>query len=60
MLSDISKEDISIPQIHTELEAKVLQIFVSKIDALQNFNVFSFNNHLDEVVKGNIFFLGKN
>ena len=56
MLSGISKDDISIPQIQTEHKAKVLQIFVSKIDALQNFNVFGFNNHLDEFVKGNIFF----
>ena len=52
MLRGILKDDI--PQIHAEHEAKVLQIFVSKIDTLRYFNVIGFNNHLDEIVKGNI------
>ena len=34
MSSVISKNDISIPQVHTEHKAKVLQILVSQVDAL--------------------------
>lgn len=61
MSSSISKDDISIQQIHNEREAKVLLIFLSQVDSLQNSDVFNFDNHLDEVVKVNIFgdFLGK-
>lgn len=34
MSSVISKNDTSIPQVHTEHEAKMLQILVSQVDAL--------------------------
>ena len=60
MSNGISGEDTSIPQIHTEHEAEVLQILLSQVDPLQNSDVFSIDIYVD-VVKVNDFLhaLGK-
>ena len=54
MSNGISGDDTSIPQIHTEHEAEVLQILLSQVDPLQNSDVFSIDIYVD-VVKVNDF-----
>ena len=53
MSNGISEGDISIPQIHIEHEAEVLQILLSQVDPLQNSDVFGIDIYLDAVVKVN-------
>ena len=51
----ISEDGISIPQIHIEHEAEVLQILISRIDPWQNSDVFGIDIYLDAFVKVNNF-----
>ena len=55
MSNGISEDDISIPQIHNEHEAELMQILLSQVDPLQNSDVFSIDIYLDAVVKVNDF-----
>ena len=51
MSNGISKDNFSIPQIHIEHEAKVLQILLSQVDPLQISDVFGMDIYLDAAVK---------
>ena len=55
MSNGISEGNFSIPQIHIEHEAKVLQILLSQVDPLQNSDVFGMDIYLDAAVKVNNF-----
>ena len=51
MSNGILEDNFSIPQIHIEHEAKVLQILLSQVDPLQNSDVFGMDIYLDAAVK---------
>ena len=50
-----TEDDISIPRIHIEHEAEVLQILLSQVDPLQSSDAFGIDIYLDAVVKVNDF-----
>ena len=51
MSNGIWEDNFSIPKIHIEHEAKVLQILLSQVDPLQNSDVFGMDIYLDAAVK---------